>query len=257
MQERFKAYSGSEPFIFVSYAHADSDRVYPIITRLHEEGYRIWYDEGIPPTEAWRAVINEHIFKSAVFMIFATRSSMQSREVIGECTFAINLNKKLHIIYLEDIPNELIDYGILAHFVNNQRLNRHQSFADEFERKLREPLTACKGAAVSYACRMCGVKLDLNSASCPVCLTPNPYYSAPAPVQDEQLYNVVLTQRGPNALMVIKITRGLLALGLAETKDLVENLPATVKTGVSRSDAEAIVREYAEVGAAAEIRRSV
>ena len=41
----FEAYEGTEPFIFISYAHRDSEIVYEEITELHESGYKIWYDE--------------------------------------------------------------------------------------------------------------------------------------------------------------------------------------------------------------------
>ncbi len=40
----FDAYKGEAPYIFVSYAHLNSDTVYAHITRLHNEGFRIWYD---------------------------------------------------------------------------------------------------------------------------------------------------------------------------------------------------------------------
>lgn len=45
----FAASSGSDPYVFVSYSHQDSEKVFPIIKQLHEKGYRIWYDEGIDP----------------------------------------------------------------------------------------------------------------------------------------------------------------------------------------------------------------
>ncbi len=248
MQERFKAYNGSEPYIFVSYAHADSSTVYPLITRLHSEGYRIWYDEGIPPTEAWRAVINEHIFKCAVFMVFVTGRSMQSREVIGECTFAINLNKKIHIVYLENVPNEYIDYGIIAHFVNNQRLMLGQCSAQEFERKLREPLGVCLGAAPQPANPN---RLIINPSHLPP--VGGSYNSAPADGSGN--CNVVLTDPGASKLMTIKVIRELTGCGLAQANSIVASVPVVIKKGVSASDARSIVRQLEEVGAMAEVRQ--
>ena len=35
-------YEGGEPFAFISYAHADSDRVLPLIRGLQQQGMRIW-----------------------------------------------------------------------------------------------------------------------------------------------------------------------------------------------------------------------
>ncbi|MEJ2087913.1 MAG: hypothetical protein P8Y69_05460 [Gammaproteobacteria bacterium] len=48
MAERpFPAYRGEEPYIFVSYSHADAESVYPDLAWLHEQGINVWYDEGI------------------------------------------------------------------------------------------------------------------------------------------------------------------------------------------------------------------
>ena len=47
MQLPFPAHSGSAPYLFVSYAHVNADKVYPEIAWLHEAGINIWYDEGI------------------------------------------------------------------------------------------------------------------------------------------------------------------------------------------------------------------
>lgn len=45
----FIAYSGDEPFLFVSYSHADSQAVYDELRWLNGQGVNIWYDEGISP----------------------------------------------------------------------------------------------------------------------------------------------------------------------------------------------------------------
>ena len=46
-------YEGSEPYIFISYCHQDKERVYPYLEMMANDGYRIWYDEGITPGEEW------------------------------------------------------------------------------------------------------------------------------------------------------------------------------------------------------------
>ena len=40
----FKPYEGNEKYIFVSYNHDDSEKVYDIITEFYHRGYRIWHD---------------------------------------------------------------------------------------------------------------------------------------------------------------------------------------------------------------------
>ena len=55
------SYPGNGPFIFVSYSHKDSDRVYPDIAALQVEGISVWYDEGLEPGERWYADVAKHM----------------------------------------------------------------------------------------------------------------------------------------------------------------------------------------------------
>ena len=41
-----------KPYIFASYAHDDNEQVFPLIKRIFETGYNVWYDEGIEPAAA-------------------------------------------------------------------------------------------------------------------------------------------------------------------------------------------------------------
>ena len=61
------AYKGNQPYIFISYAHKDSDSVLPIIARLQKEGYRVWYDEEIVAGSNWDVYISEHLDHSSTF----------------------------------------------------------------------------------------------------------------------------------------------------------------------------------------------
>ena len=46
IQTKFEAYTGDEPYIFISYSHRDTAKVYPILDALSDRKYRIWYDES-------------------------------------------------------------------------------------------------------------------------------------------------------------------------------------------------------------------
>ncbi len=48
--------------------------------------------------------------------------------------------------------------------------------------------------------------------------------------------------------------RALTGLGLKEAKDLVEAVPATIKTGIPKAEAEDVVKQLVEAGAAAEVK---
>ena len=39
-------YEGNDKYIFVSYAHKDSQKVVPIVETLSSNGFRVWYDSG-------------------------------------------------------------------------------------------------------------------------------------------------------------------------------------------------------------------
>ena len=75
-----------------------------------------------------------------------------------------------------------------------------------------------------------------------------------APVAEEKTeFNVILKEIGANKISVIKAVRELTALGLKESKDLVESAPKSVKEGVNKDDAAAAKKKLEEAGATAEI----
>ena len=55
-------------------------------------------------------------------------------------------------------------------------------------------------------------------------------------------------------MAVIKAIRGITGLGLKEAKDMVEGVPATVKEGIDKAEAEDIVKQLQEAGATAELK---
>ena len=78
---------------------------------------------------------------------------------------------------------------------------------------------------------------------------------AAAPAAEEKTeFDVVMTAFGSEKIKVIKEIRGVTGLGLAEAKALVEGVPAKVKEGVSKEDAEAIKAQLTAVGATIEIK---
>ena len=78
--------------------------------------------------------------------------------------------------------------------------------------------------------------------------------SAPAAPEEQTEFDAVLTEVGPNKILVIKAVRELTGLGLKEAKDLVDAAPKAVKEGVAKEEAEAVKEKLAEAGAAVEVR---
>ena len=67
-------------------------------------------------------------------------------------------------------------------------------------------------------------------------------------------FDVVMTSFGANKVSVIKTVRSITGLGLKEAKEAVESAPTTVKEGVSKAEAEEVVKQLEEAGAAVEIK---
>ena len=78
--------------------------------------------------------------------------------------------------------------------------------------------------------------------------------AAPAAAEEQTEFEAVLTEVGPNKILVIKAVRELTGLGLKEAKDLVDAAPKAVKEGVAKEEAEAVKEKLAEAGASVEVR---
>jgi len=81
-----------------------------------------------------------------------------------------------------------------------------------------------------------------------------PAEAAATPAEEEKTeFNVILKEVGANKINVIRAVRELTALGLKESKDLVESAPKPVKEAVSKDDAAAAKAKLEAAGATAEI----
>lgn len=73
-------------------------------------------------------------------------------------------------------------------------------------------------------------------------------------VAEKTEFDVVMTSFGAEKIKVIKEVRGLLGLGLAEAKAIVEAVPAKLKEGVSKEEGEEIKSKLEAVGAKVELK---
>ena len=97
-----KAYEGNKPYIFVSYAHKDSDTVLPILEALSEAGYRIWYDAGIEVGADWPEYIGNRLKNCNIMLAFVSPAFDKSRHCRNEINLGINKEKSIVVIYLEE-----------------------------------------------------------------------------------------------------------------------------------------------------------
>jgi len=75
-----------------------------------------------------------------------------------------------------------------------------------------------------------------------------------AKAEEQTEFTVMLTAVGDNKVNVIKAVREVTSLGLKEAKDLVDGAPKPVKEGVSKADADAVLKKLVDAGAKAEIK---
>ena len=78
--------------------------------------------------------------------------------------------------------------------------------------------------------------------------------AAAAAVEEKTEFDVVMTEFGAEKIKVIKEVRGMLGLGLAEAKALVEGVPAKIKEAVSKDEAEELKAKLEAVGATVELK---
>jgi large subunit ribosomal protein L7/L12 len=67
-------------------------------------------------------------------------------------------------------------------------------------------------------------------------------------------FEVFLESHGAQKINVIKVVRAATGLGLKEAKDLVDGAPKTVKTGLSKEDAEKLQKELEAAGATVKLK---
>lgn len=222
------AYTGREPYIFISYAHKDSEKVLPIIDGLQKRGFRVWYDEGLEVGSSWGDMIEEHLYNCSCAVCFISQNFLNSQNCQDEIDYAKEIGKGPLIIYLETFE---IPRGFLFRY-NRFHALKYEDFTgnDHFLDKLcaTAQIVACKDEAAAppapakpassvpvppapkkqandfsirtFTCKLCGyqgiAEGTATTASCPMCgsplrLEPTPV-AVPAPdpvlVDPKKLY---------------------------------------------------------------------
>jgi large subunit ribosomal protein L7/L12 len=77
---------------------------------------------------------------------------------------------------------------------------------------------------------------------------------AAAAAEEQTGFTVTLKDAGAKKIQVIKVVREITGLGLKEAKDMVDGAPQTVKSGVSKDEANSIKAKLEEQGAVVEVK---
>ena len=95
-------YEGKEPYLFISYCHADQEKLYPLFEQMASEGCRLWYDDGNRPGEDWLENIENHLEQSHICLAFISTSSSLSHNCKREIIYALKCRKKVVPVLIED-----------------------------------------------------------------------------------------------------------------------------------------------------------
>lgn len=161
----FKPYEGDKPYIFISYAHADSDAVMSVVTHMHDRGYRIWYDEGIEVGSEWPECIASHLTGAQLVIAFISNSYMRSDNCRREMHYA--LSKRLRIINVF-IENTDMTPGMEMQIGSIFALMRYNMSDEEFYGKL-------------YSAPLLDAELFAEGGAPAEAQLPEPPKAAPAP----------------------------------------------------------------------------
>lgn len=91
------------PYVFISYAHANSDVVLPTVQALKGSNINVWYDEGIVAGSEWPEFIAEKVVSCSKFVLFVSDAYLKSQNCKRELNFAISRKKEILTIFMEPV----------------------------------------------------------------------------------------------------------------------------------------------------------
>ena len=97
-----KPYQGSEPYIFISYAHADEQAVGDVLEKLEQRGVHFWFDDGIEVGSEWPEYIAERLASAAMMLAFISNAYARSGNCRKEMHYAVSKGIKTINVFLED-----------------------------------------------------------------------------------------------------------------------------------------------------------
>jgi len=138
------AYEGSEPFVFVSYAHKDKCKVLPLVEGLQNRGFRVWYDEGIEVGMAWAKYVGERLEQSDCVLAYVTNNFDDSHNCWQELDFA--MEEKKRIVAIKNEGERKLSAGM------RMRLGSLQAMPFEKYGSVEKILETLSQAAVMQSC---------------------------------------------------------------------------------------------------------
>jgi len=141
-----KPYKGNEKYVFVSFSRQDKQKAFPIIEQLVNDGYRVWFDEGLDFGSEWTETVARRIDDCEAYMVLLSDSAVNSHNCRQEINFAIRKRKQFLSVLLENV--ESMSLGMEMLLTARRSLNKYAMENDRvFFGKLYETgvLKACNG----------------------------------------------------------------------------------------------------------------
>jgi TolB-like protein/Flp pilus assembly protein TadD len=148
VEKPFSAYRGDGPYVFVCYAHEDSEAVFREIAWLNDYGVNVWYDEGISPGHEWREELAAAIQGCSRMLFFVSPRSVVSEHCRRELNFAQEENREVIAIHLE--PTEM-PAGLRLGLNNRQAILKRELSEEEFHKRLMRAAQGGSDTAVASA----------------------------------------------------------------------------------------------------------
>ena len=83
-------YNGQDHYIFISYAHKDSDVVFKFAKKLEERRYNFWLDTGLEYGREWDEQLASKIKNASLLVFMASNNSIISKNCLDELDYARN-----------------------------------------------------------------------------------------------------------------------------------------------------------------------
>jgi len=115
-------------YIFISYSHADFEKVKPYLKLLKKEGYEFWYDDSITAGSEWQGVIASNLANCSCFLAFISTNSIKSDYCLKEINYATSKNKPIAVIMLDDV---MLPPVLEMHLASLQAVNRAKFASDD------------------------------------------------------------------------------------------------------------------------------
>lgn len=132
-------YIGNDPYLFISYSHADTEIVDRILNRINDEKYRFWYDDTMEIGEDFRNELRVRIEQCYAVILFVSKASMNSKFCGMEIITAFKYSKRIYPVFIENDVE--IPPSIKMVFENIQHVNSENIFeSDKYIAKLIESL---------------------------------------------------------------------------------------------------------------------